>query len=229
MKKIYLLALTTLITATVFSQSIYRISFTEKGSMDAISIDLGDNIIMNLKDDGSLINWGFDVYKSRGGENYTGQLETYVGRIEYFSEAADIAIRGKIKYVGSVAFNYYASYEGDEFKGKLKSIGNNNFQYYARYDDAAFQGKIKSIGMTTFNWFAAYENEAMRGKLKSVGNTAFSYYSSMEDKAFRGRVKSIDGSSFTYYSSFDTQEYRGRMKTGTQLQYINGIKYFVRN
>jgi len=63
----------------------------------------------------------------------------------------------------------------------------------------------------------------------NAGNTGLTYYGSFDDKAYKGRVKTIDGSAFTYYSSFDRPEYRGRMKTGTQLQVINGIKYFVKN
>jgi hypothetical protein len=229
MKRILLSLAIAFLLAPAFGQNIAKITLGESGNTEAFSIDLGDNVVMNLKEDGTIINWGFDVFKSRGGENYSGELQPYAGRVDYYPQESDAAFRGKIKYVGSIAFTYYASYDGDEFKGKIKSIGTNNFQYYAAYDDESYRGKFKSIGNLSFRWFASYENEAYRGKLMNAGNTGFTYFGSFDDKAYKGRVKTIDGSAFTYYSSFDRPEYRGRMKTGTQLQVINGIKYFVKN
>jgi len=61
-----------------------------------------------------------------------------------------------------------------------------------------------------------------------MGNTNFVYYSSFEDKAFKGRLKSIDRFNYTYYSSMERKEFQGAIKSGSQLQNINGIKFFVR-
>ena len=50
----------------------------------------------------------------------------------------------------------------------------------------------------------------------------------LQGSTFSGRIKSIGNVSYTYYSSFDRPEYRGGRKTGQQLQYINGIKFYTK-
>ena len=55
-----------------------------------------------------------------------------------------------------------------------------------------------------------------------------SYYTSNEDKLIRGKLKSIDRAMYTYYTSTDRKDFQGAVKSGSQLQTINGIKYFVK-
>jgi len=229
MKKIFLLAATALFAAPSFSQSISKITIADNGTIETIAFEVEPNVMLNIKDDGSVINWGEDVYRENGVENWAGKLKDYMGRVEYYSATDNEAFRGKVKYVGKILLTYYASYENESLRGKLKSLGSNNIEYYLAYDDEALRGKIKSIGSSAFSWYSSFNNEAYRGKLKSIGSTELTYYSSTDDKAYKGRLKSIGGSQFTYYSSYDRQEYRGRMKTGTQVQVINSIKYFVKN
>ncbi|MFN8243439.1 MAG: hypothetical protein U0X40_05235 [Ferruginibacter sp.] len=229
MKKILAFAAALFLLSPAFAQSIYRITLTGTGTIEAIAFEVEPDVIVNISPEGTIINWGFDVYKNRGGENYSNQYQPYAGRVEYYTDNDNEAFRGKIKYIGRTQFTWYASYDGDAFKGKLKSIGSSAIEYFDNYEDPAYRGKIKRIGINDFTWYASYNNEAVKGKLKSVGPTNINYYPSTADKAYQGKVQSINGSAFTYYSSFDLPQYSGAMKTGSQLLMANGIKYFVRN
>ena len=229
MKKILLMLVAGFFLSPAFAQSIYKITITNSGQVEAIAFEVEPSIIFNISPEGNIVNWGYDVYKDRGGENYTGQYQPYVGRVEYYGPNDDEAIRGKIKSIGRTQITWYMSYENDAFIGKIKSIGSSAIMYYDPFEDAAYKGKIKSIGGNSFTWYASYSNEGYRGKLKSAGSTQFTFYASTDDKAYKGKIKSIDGNSYTYYSSFDRQEYRGQMKTGSQYVMSGGIKYFVRN
>lgn len=211
-----------------FAQKIGKITFSGNGGLEVIAIDLDGNVILNLKDDGTIRNWGVDLYRERGMENYNGELGAYMGRIEYYTPNDDSAFRGKVKVIGRYSITYFASYDGESYQGKIKSIGSMNFVYYAPYDEKAFGGKIRSMGGTPVTWYASYENEAIRGKLKGIGSTSISYYGSFDDKAYSGKVRSIGGSTITYYSSTE-RYYAGMIKSGNMIQYANGIKYFLRN
>lgn len=213
-------------TGFSFGQHISRISIAGSGQVDVFSIGLDEKVEIYVSKDGNITKWGYDKFIGYQ-ENYNGLLEPYVGRVEYYSQLDDEALRGKPKYIGKILLTYYASYENEMLKGKLKSIGAINFDYYLSYEDAAFSGLIKTLGPNAVTWYSSYENEALRGKLKSVGPTLLSYYGGFEDKAYRGKIKSIDHFSITYYSSFE--QYSGSVKTGAQLMNANGIKYFVRN
>ena len=228
MKKIILLAAVALFAAPSFSQSISKITIGMSG-IETIAFEVEPNVMVNIKEDGTVINWGEDVYRQNGVENWAGKLKDYMGRVEYYSNVDNEAFRGKVKYIGRTLLTYYASYENESLRGKLKSLGSNNIDYYLAYDDEATRGKIKSIGSLAVSWYSSFNNEAFRGKLKSIGSTELTYYSSTDDKAYKGKIKSIGGSPFTYYSSYDRQEYRGSMKTGAQIQVINSIKYFIKN
>ena len=228
MKKLLTLAAITLFAAPSFSQSVSKITIGT-GGIEAIAFEVEPNVMVNIKEDGTVVNWGEDIYRENGVENWAGKLKDYMGRIEYYSAADNEAFRGKVKYIGRTLLTYYASYENESLRGKLKSLGSNNIDYYLGYEDEASRGKIKSIGSSQVTWYSSYNNEAYRGKLKSIGSTELTYYASTDDKAYKGKLKSIGGSQFTYYSSFDRQEYRGAMKTGTQVQVINSIKYFIKN
>lgn len=212
--------------SSAIGQSVSKISITGNGQLFAFVIGLDENVQVYVTKDGHISNWGFDRYIGYQ-ENYSEQLEPYVGRVEHYSQNDDQDLRGKIKYIGRTLVTWYPSYESEELRGKLKSIGPINFEYYRVYDDEAFSGNIKTLGRESVNWYASYENSDLRGKLKNVGPTMISYYGSFEDKAFRGKVKSIDRFTITYYSSFEL--YAGSIKTGTNILNANGIKYYVRN
>ncbi len=230
MKKILFSLAATLFLAPAFAQSLYKISISDNGNVEKIAFEVETDVILNITTDGNIMSWGYDVFKSRGGENYLDKMEPYVGRVEYYTEDDNEAFRGKVKAIGRTRITWYASYEGDAFKGKLKSIGSSNMiQYYDTYEDEAYRGKIKSIGANNITWYASYNNEAYRGKLMSIGSTQVTYYSSTDDKAYKGKIKTLGGTTFTYYSSLERQDYRGRIKSGMQTQFINGIKYFVKN
>lgn len=226
MKRILLFFLMVTFSVNGFGQSISKITIAGNGQIDVIAFGLDERVEVYLTKEGSIVKWGFDKYIGYQ-ENYTGTLDPYVGRVEYYSQNDDASIQGKVKYIGKTLLTYYASYENKMLKGKLKSIGNINLDYYLEYADDAFKGFIKNIGQHTVTWYASYENKDLRGKLKSVGPTTFLYYGSFEDKAFRGKIKSIDRFGFTYYSSLE--QYSGSVKTGSQIVNANGIKYFVRN
>lgn len=227
MKKITLVLIAAFLIANSFAQSISKITITGNGSIESIAIGLDENVIVNISKDGNIGKWGYDRFQARGQENYQEILDTYVGRVEYYSQDADVAYRGKVKSIGRTNFTYYASYENDVFKGKLKSIGANNIEYYQSFDNDAYKGNIKTIGGLSVSWYSSYDNEALRGKLKSIGSTNLGYYSSYEDKAFRGKLKNIDRYTYSYYSSFE--QYSGSMKSGASMQTVGSIRFYVRN
>ena len=111
-------------------------------------------------------------------------------------------------------------------KGTISKFGlepyNLRTENYGDYTDRLdpYNGRIE--------YYSPNDNPAFSGKVKYIGKTQITYYASYDDKAFSGRIKSIGNVSFTYYSSFDRPEYRGGRKTGQQLQYINGIKFYTK-
>ena len=209
-----------------YSQKIAQITINGKGNADAFIIGLDENVKVYLTKDGNITKWGYDRYEGVQ-ENYNDLLDAYVGRVEYYTQNDDEALRGKVKYIGKTLLTYYPSYENEILKGKLKAIGSINIHYFLAYEDAAVKGNIKTLGQQNITWYASYENEGLRGKLKTVGTTTLAYYSSFEDKAYRGKVKSINNNIITYYSSFEN--YSGNFKTGRPIFTENGIKYWVRN
>jgi hypothetical protein len=225
MKKIIFTIAAAFILQTGIGQSISQINFTG-GQVDIFAFGLDGNVRLYLTKDGNISKWGFDRYIGYQ-ENYNGELDPYVGRIEYYTQNDDESLRGKVKYIGRILLTYYASYENEALKGKLKAIGSINIDYYLSYEDAAYRGNIKTLGQQAVTWYASYENADLRGKLKTVGPTAITYYGSFEDKAFRGKIKSIGQFNITYYSSFE--QYSGSLKTGSTIMTANGIKYFLRS
>lgn len=226
MRKLLLFCSIMLTGSFSFAQHLSKITITGNGQVDGFAIGLDEQVEIYLSKEGTITRWGYDKFIGYQ-ENYLNQLEPYVGRVEYYSQLDDEALRGKPKYIGKTLVTYYPSYENEMLKGKVKSIGGINFDYYLSFDDAAYKGLIKTLGQNSITWYASFENEALKGKLKSVGATQIAYYSSFEDKAFRGKIKSIDRFSLTYYSSFE--QYSGSMKTGLQVMNANGIKYYIRN
>ncbi len=226
MKKIFLVSAALVFCMAVFSQRISKITITGSGMVSDIVIGLDENIQVYLTKDGQISKWGFDRFIGSNQENYIDYLEPYVGRVEYYSQNDDAALRGKVKYIGKTLLTYYPSYEMESLRGKLKSIGSLNMGYYLAYDDKAMTGSLKTIGQQNIEWYASYENEGLRGKLKAVGPTALTYYGAFEDKAFRGKIKSIGSNNFIYYSS--SEQYSGSIKSGATFVTANGVKFYVR-
>lgn len=206
------------------AQRISKVSLTAAGTTEMIAIQTDDAVI-NVSPEGSIINYGVE-YISERLTNYS-RIEPFNGRIDMFSNFDDVEFRGKLKYLGKTPVTYYASYDQEGLKGKVKTIGGLAISYFMPYEDEAFRGKIKSIGNTQLNYFSGFDNAALRGKLKSIGITQLNYYSSFEDKALRGKIKSIGQVSFTFYPSYDTR-YAGGLKTGSQLQNVNGVYFYVK-
>ena len=226
MKKFFLITTVLIFCITVFGQRISKITITGNGMVNDIVIGLDENVQVYISKDGQISKWGFDRYIGNQ-ENYNDYLEPYVGRVEYYTQNDDEAIRGKVKYIGRTLISYYPSYEIESLRGKLKSIGSVNMDYYQSFDDKAMAGNLKTFGQQSISWYASYENEALRSKLKTVGPTMLAYYGSFEDKAFRGKIKNISNYNFTYYSSFE--QYSGSMKNGSPIVNLNGIKYYLRS
>lgn len=227
MKKISLSVFVTLLFASAIGQHISKITLGETGNLTAISFDLDESVVVNLSQDGSIIDWGVDIYRGRG-ENWRNKLEDYTGKVEYYKENDNEAFRGKIKFIGRTLITYYASYDDETQRGKIKSIGPINFEYYPKYENEAYKGRLKSAGSVTFSYFQAFGNDPNSGKLKGVGSTALTYYGPFDDKSYKGKIKSIGSASYIYYSSSETKELRGRLKSGSQIQPVNGIKFFVK-
>ena len=228
MKEIFLALLITNAFVPATAQTISRINLAADGNISLI-IGLDEDVFLYLTKDGNLSKWGFDKYAASGVENYRDAVVNYEGRTEYYTDNDDAALRGKVKYIGKTMVTWYASYDNDAQRGKIKSIGNINFDYYQGYENEAFRGNIKNIGQKGVTWYSSFDNKAIKGKLKSLGTTNFTWYTSLDDVATSGKIKNIGAASFTWYSSFDRSEYRGSMKSGAPAQYVNGIKYIIRN
>lgn len=225
MKKILSVTVALVFCMAVFGQRISKITITGSGSVSDIVIGLDENVMVYISKEGQITRWGFDRFIGTQ-ENYNDYLEPYVGRVEYYTQNDDEALRGKVKYIGKVMLTYYPSYELESLRGKLKSIGSLNMVYYQAYEDKAMAGNLKTIGQQNIEWYASYENEGLRGKLKNFGGTAITYYGSFEDKAFRGKLKSIGSNTFTYYSS--SEQYSGSIKSGASTVTVNGVKFNIR-
>jgi hypothetical protein len=225
MKKIFLITAAVVFCINVFGQQISKITISGTGTVSDIVIGIDENVQVYITKDGQISKWGYDRFIGNQ-ENYNDQLDPYVGRVEYYSQNDDAALRGRVKYIGKTLVSYYPSYEIESLRGKLKSIGSLTMDYYQLFDDKAMAGYLKTIGQQSIGWYPSYENEAFRGKLKNVGATAIAYYGSFEDKAFRGKIKNIGNNTFTYYSSFE--QYSGSMKMGSAIVNANGVKFYVR-
>jgi hypothetical protein len=225
MKKIFLLTAAFVFCTVVYSQQISKIIITGSGQVNDIVIGLDENVQIYITKQGQISKWGFDRFIGYQ-ENYNDYLEPYVGRVEYYSQNEDEALRGKVRYIGKYVVTYYPSYEAESLRGKLRSIGSLNMDYYFTFEDKALAGNLKMIGQQNIQWYASYENEALRGKLKGVGPTSITFYGAFEDKAMRGKIKSIGSNNFTYYSS--AEQFSGAMKTGAPFVIANGVKYYVR-
>ncbi len=226
MKKIFLAITVTVLFISAFGQKISKIDINKDGNFEMFSILMDGNVTLTMKNDGNIIAWGNEVYSDRIPS--MSKLDAYPGRVEYYPANDNEAFRGKVKYIGKTLITYYSSFDIESFVGKVKTIGSSKILYYTLMENEALSGKVKQAGSIPITWYSTYDNEALRGKLKSVGSTNLHYYASFDDLLIRGKIKSIDRAMFTYYTSTDRKEFQGAVKSGTQLQTINGIKYFVR-
>ena len=228
MKKILLPFLITLFCYSATAQKLARVNFSSSGDVESIGFELDEGVLINVTKEGTIAKFGVDIYKGVR-ENYRGDLQDYVGRVEYYTENDNEAFRGKVKSIGRAAITYYASFDKEELAGKIKSIGNVAFDYYLAQENDAYKGKLKSAGRTGFSYFGSYDNEALRGKFKSIGGTSLTYYTSLEDPGFKGKVKSIGSYNYTYYpTQYFRTELRGRIKSGNIIQQDGAVKYFLK-
>jgi len=228
MKKLFLSAFVTLLFVSAMGQNISKITLGETGNLNAITFDLDENVVVNLTQEGGIDTWGVDIYRGRY-ENPLSKMEAYTGRVEYYKDNDNEAFRGKIKYIGKTLITYYASFDDETHIGKIKSIGKINLDYHPKYENEAYTGRLKSAGALTFSYYPAFGKDPNTGKLKGVGNTNITYYGAFDDKEYKGKIKSIGHVSYTYYGSSETNKgLRGRIKSGSQIQPVNGIKFYIK-
>ena len=221
-----LLILTLIAGLSAHSQQLGQVLFSNGENLNAFSFVTDQGIIIRISDEGKLLKWGTEADNRR--YNYVpGQLDEYMGRVDYYGTEADSISRGKVKSIGTCMFSYYGAYEQENKIGKLKSIGAVQLDYYNSYDNVAYKGKLKLANSMMFTYYNSFDNEAVRGKLKSVNNTPIVYFSSFDDKTIKGKVKTIGSYSFNWYGAYDRREYQGNIKNGSYSQYINGITYIL--
>jgi hypothetical protein len=207
------------------AQHVSKIILSEQGEMRAITINLDEDVIVNVSPDGKITEWGTDIYKSV--DHSFRPLQPYTGKTDTFRND-DAGQKGKIKIIGKTSITYFASYEDEALRGKIKSIGALTFEYFPHYENKAYSSRIKRAGSLTFTFYPEFGNNPDQGKLKSAGLTAFTYYGPFDDKAYKGKLKSIGSSSYKYYGSGEMQERRGHLKSGNYIQAVNGIKFVIR-
>ena len=224
--KRYLLILPMLLLAVcTYSQELSQVIFSGGATLSSISYITDQKVVIRISEDGKVLEWGTDPGPGRY-NYYSGKLQPFMARVDYYGPESDSMTRGKVKSIGTCTISYYGAYETDTKRGKVKMIGTVSFDYYASYENLANQGKIKSAGYTLFDYYASFENEMLRGKLKTLGSTAITYYSSFDDKIIKGKVKSIGSFNYIWYTSHD--DYPGGLKSGQMIQNINGVTYILR-
>ena len=212
--------------ANVNAQKISKITMSEKGDVSTFSIELDENVLLDITSDGTIQGWGIDLYKGRT-DRMMERTEPYTGRVEYYTDYDNESFKGKPKYIGLKQITYYPDYSEEILRGKVKSIGTTQFEYYNSYDEKELQGKIKKIGTANIVYNSIFDMSSP-GKLKSVGITNITYYTKMDDKVIQGKVKSIGQTNFSYYTSYDRKEWQGAMKSGNRVLYVNGIKFLIK-
>lgn len=226
MIRYYLSFLFLVFGCSVFSQQLHQVGFSNGETLSYFSFITDQSIIIRISEDGKLLKWGTESDHRR--YNYVpGQLDEYMGRVDYYGTEADSISKGKVKSIGTCMIRYYGAYEQADKVGKIKSLGAIQLDYFNNYDNIAYRGKLRSANNQQFSWYSSFDNDAVRGKIKSVNNTPIVYYSSFDDKQLKGKIKSIGSFGYTWYSSFDRREYQGALKSGTMTQYINGITYML--
>lgn len=227
MSKIYWAIVFIFFLTPCFAQKLAQITIDNRGTSNIISFLVDETVMVNMKPDGNIIDWGIEYSTPRMG--IYPKLLKYMGREEYYSSTDNEAYKGKVKYIGRTLITYYSAAENDAFKGKVKTIGSYFLDYYPSYENASFKENVKNAGAVLFTYYSSFDDATYRGKIKTVGSVPITYYGLMDDKAFRGKVKNIDRSLFTYYSSYDRPGYNGIIKGGFPIIYSGGVKYFIKN
>jgi hypothetical protein len=211
-----------------FSQRVHKIILADKGASITTGFLLNENVVVFIGQDGSISEWGVDRYADRAGDQISRKLDTYGGRIEYYTDKDNEAFRGKIKYIGNTMITYFASFDDKDKAGRIKTIGTIPFNYFTTYDDPSAKGKIRMVGRTAYSFYTNFDNDAYKNKIKSVGTVGITYFATTDDKALVGKVKSVNNRPFTYYTSQDQPNLRGVLKTGSLNQVINGVTYQIK-
>src|SRR5438067_2186303 len=124
MKKTFFLLLT-IAFLSANAQRLNKITLT--GGPPVFSYLVDDVITLNISPEGKILDWGLENTSGRG---TIGRLDKYMGRVEYYDSNENVAVRGKVKYLGRTAFTYFTSTENDALKGKIKTMNNLPFDYY---------------------------------------------------------------------------------------------------
>jgi hypothetical protein len=226
MKKLFALLVVLQFSYFGFAQTLSHVGLSSGTTLVSFSFTTDQQAIIKISPDGKMMEWGTELEPGRMGY-YQGKLQPYMGRVDYYGQEADEALRGKVKSIGTCTITYYTSSQPESQRGKVRTIGAVLLDYYMTYDNESFAGKLKSAGTTAINYYASFDNEAFKGKLKSVGNTSLTYYSIFDDKFNKGKIKSIGSYSYAWYNNFDRKELQGAMKTGNSMQKINSITYNI--
>ncbi len=225
MKKIFFIAFCLGLTTLMHAQKLQRVILSQSSKNATLCFLAENSTYIQISAEGQLTEWGPDF--PRGSMYYIpGKLNSYMGRVDYYPENSNPALRGKPRYIGASAITYYTADENELLTGKVKSIGSNMISYYLAFDDAALRGKVQRAGAVRINYYSSFDNEAVQGKLQTVGNTRIEYFTSFDDKAFRGKIKQVGPYGFTYFPSFDSRM-PGALRSGFQQQEINGVEYIV--
>ena len=226
MKQFPFVILSLLISVCTYAQNLGQVRFTEGANFSSFSFVTDQQIIIRLSDNGKLLEWGTEMDNRRF--NYRpGQLEPYIGRVDYYGQEYDSVLRGKVKSIGTCFISYFAGSETSEKAGKIKMLGRTTLDYYDNYENPAFKGKLKFAGGQLLSYYSSYENEAFQGKPKSIGSTSLTYYSTFDDKLIKGKIKSIGYANYLWYTSNSGTGYQGGLKSGIVTQMINGITYII--
>ena len=226
MKRLVTLLISMIVYHISHSQAIKYITFAGGSDLSSISFVTDQKIILKISQDGKMIEFGNDLEPGRF-YSRPGQLQKYMGRVEYYERQFDSTINGKLKSVGTTTITYYGAQENAALVGKIKSIGTVWFDYYSDFENEGVRGKLKAAGQKTFTYYTSFENEAYKGKLKSVGGIQISYYSTFDDKLVRGKLKSIGSSNYVWYTSMETSRYLSGLKSGSIYQNVDGIMYII--
>ncbi|TMI72054.1 MAG: hypothetical protein E6H09_11030 [Bacteroidetes bacterium] len=208
-------------------QQLSQVMISGGTTLTAFSVITSQKVLIRISAEGKIIEWGTDPGIGRY-NYYTGQLQPYLGRVEYYGPSEyDSILRGKVKAIGTSTLTYYGSSENEAKKGKLRSIGSLQLDYFLDFENKDNKGKLKSIGYAALDYYSSFDNESFRNKLKTVGNTTLSWYSSFDDKLVKGKIKTIGTFNYTWYSSHDINGYGG-LKSGLTAQNVNGVLYIIR-
>lgn len=225
MKNFAAIVIALFLSTPLIAQRLSRVEISETGNISKLSVELDEQVILNLSPSGDILDMGIDIYKGRT-DRMQERMEPYTGRVVNYTQMDNEAFAGKIRYIGQKMITYYASYDDADLVGKIKSIGNIQFEYFNRYDEESLRGKIKSIGSDRIVYYSSFD-PSFGGKVKMIGPVQLTYYSNFDDKAIKGKIKSVGSFNFTYYTSYDRKELVGNMRNGWRINYVNGIKFLI--